>query len=472
VQAEADRAALAEYSPPGVVIDDSLTIVQFRGDTGAYLAPAAGAASFSLMKMARREIAMEVRAAVTEARRRDKPVRRPVRLENGGRRQDITIAVLPLRAAGSAGEKHYLVLFETPVRREIAASAPAADGPAADGPARGRRAGGARADDDRVRRLEHDLAMNREYLQSIIDERESANEELRSALEEIQSSNEELQSTNEELETAKEELQSTNEELTTVNEELQNRNLELVQANSDLVNLLSSVNIPILMLGSDLRIRRFTPTAERILNLIPSDVGRPLADLRLAMEIPGLDKVIGEVLDSLETRQMEVRDRSGRWYSIRIRPYRTVENKIDGVVIVVVDIDAIKRGLDDLRAARDTTQAVIEAIPEPFVVLDGKLRVRAANRAFYRSARVAPDQAEGRALFKVGQGQWNVPELRAALQDPLPADRKARDLEIDADLPRLGRRRLRLHARRLEERGDGPDLILLAMEERQPTPDA
>ena len=193
------------------------------------------------------------------------------------------------------------------------------------------------------KRLKEELEATREYLQSIIEEQRTTNEELRSANEEIQSSNEELQSINEELETAKEELQSTNEELTTVNEELQNRNDELSRANNDLNNLLSSVNIPIVMLGNDLRIRRFTPVAEKVMNLIPTDVGRPITDIKSNLRIPDLRQSVTHVIDSLEIQENQVEDNSGRWYSMRIRPYRTIDNKIDGVVIVLIDLDSRSR---------------------------------------------------------------------------------------------------------------------------------
>jgi two-component system, chemotaxis family, CheB/CheR fusion protein len=189
-------------------------------------------------------------------------------------------------------------------------------------------------------RLKEELAATRSYLQSIVEEQRTTEEELRSANEEIHSSNEELQSINEELETAKEELQSTNEELMTVNEELQNRNDELTQLNNDLNNLLSSVNIAIVMLGNDLRVRRFTPMAERAMNLIPADVGRRITDIKPNLRIPDLKGSISRVIDSLQIQEFEVEDTNGRWYSMRIRPYRTFDNKIDGVIIVLLDLDA------------------------------------------------------------------------------------------------------------------------------------
>src|SRR5205085_7125152 len=143
----------------------------------------------------------------------------------------------------------------------------------------------------------------------------------------------ELQSTNEELDTAREELQSTNEELNTVNDELRARNEELSRANADLENLLGSVQVAIVMVSRDLRIRRFTPMAERLLNLIPTDVGRPLADLRVNFIIPDLQSVIHEVMSTLSAKELEMHGRDGRWYSARIRPYKTMDNKIDGVVL-------------------------------------------------------------------------------------------------------------------------------------------
>ena len=153
------------------------------------------------------------------------------------------------------------------------------------------------AEQKELAKLREELSATRESLQAIIEEQEATNEELRSANEEITSSNEELQSTNEELETAKEELQSTNEELTTLNDELESRNAELENVNNDLHNLMASVSIPIVIVGADLRIRRFTSVAEKLLNLIPGDIGRPITDIKMRLEVPKLDKLISEVIE-------------------------------------------------------------------------------------------------------------------------------------------------------------------------------
>ena len=187
----------------------------------------------------------------------------------------------------------------------------------------------------RINKLNQELAATKEYLQSVIETQEGTNEELQSANEEILSSNEELQSTIEELETAKEELQSVNEELTTVNDELRNRNLEITQVNNDLTNLLAGIDIAVVMVGNDLTIRRFTPKAQKILGLIPGDVGRPLQNINSVISMSDFEATMLEVMSSLRPVEKDVTDRSGAHLLLRILPYRTAENKIDGALLTL-----------------------------------------------------------------------------------------------------------------------------------------
>jgi len=329
---EADRVLLARLAPAGVVIDDNMEILQFRGRTSAFLEPAPGTASFSLLKMAREGLVAELRTAIHQARKNDSSVRREnISMIADGHTQLINIDVIPF--VGPSSTRHFIVLFE-PVPPEPVSARKKGKKGAAPAPV---------AETKQTIRLRRELDATRDYLQSIIEEQEAMNEELRSANEEIQSSNEELQSTNEELETAKEELQSSNEELMTLNEELEHRNDELAHANNDLLNLLASVDLPIVMLDSGLRIRRFNPGAQRTLNLIPSDTGRSIRDLKLTLHLDDLDEMIAGVIDTLEVRELEVRDRGGRNYLLRIRPYKTADNKIDGAVLVLIDIDQLKK---------------------------------------------------------------------------------------------------------------------------------
>jgi two-component system CheB/CheR fusion protein len=200
--------------------------------------------------------------------------------------------------------------------------------------------------------LHRELSASKESVQSIIEEQEATNEELRSANEEIESSNEELQSANEELETAKEELQSTNEELTTLNEELSNRNVQMMQMNGDLNNLLASIQLPIVMVDNNLLVRRVTPAARDAFNVLQSDIGRAISDFKPNIDIPDLDQLLHDVIDTLAMRERRVSDRQGRQYSLRVRPYRTTENKIDGAVITLVDINGGGQDSDGSKAAK------------------------------------------------------------------------------------------------------------------------
>jgi two-component system CheB/CheR fusion protein len=331
---DADKALLSRYSPPGVLVNDAMEILQFRGRTSDFLAPAPGRPSFNLLKMLREGLFADVRAAISDARKRDVPVRRTgVHVTNDIGSPLVDIEVVPFMSGTQ--ERFFLVLFED-VRHD-----PLVEKVRGKGAAKGKKE--TTSDPRQVARLRRELDATREYLQSIIEEQEAMNEELRSANEEIQSSNEELQSTIEEVETAKEELQSTNEELTTLNEELASSNIELAEVNNDLQNLLASVDIPIVMLSSDRRIRRFSPGAQRLLNLVPSDVGRLMSDVRASIDLASLDSVITSVVDSLEMQQIDVRDRDGRAWLLRVRPYRTIDSKIDGAVLALHPAEPAKK---------------------------------------------------------------------------------------------------------------------------------
>ena len=275
----------------------------------------------------------------------------------------------------------------------------------------------------------------------------------------MQSANEELQSTNEELQTSKEEIHSSNEELATVNDELNHRNEELNRTNNDLVNLLGSVHMAIVMLGRDLRVRRFTPIAEKLLNLIPSDIGRPFADIRHNLDgCPELEPILTEVLNTVQPQDFDVQGKLGRWYSLRLRPYRTVDNQIDGVVMLFVDVDAAKR-------ASEYTEGIVATVREPLLVLDGNLRVRSASRAFYEKFQIAPETAANRYVFELGDRDWDIPELRRLLEEILPQNSEFKDFQVEHEFKALGKRVMSLNARRLLQAGTEDPLILLAIED-------
>ncbi len=461
LQKEADRIVLEQFAPVGVVIDNDLEIVHFRGQTSLYLEPAPGRASHNLLKMAKDGLKLELRAAVHQAINHNLAVsKKNLQItDNEGTRQ-LNFEVIPLPARG-VEERYFLILFQAATPAALPPSTEAILTQNADGttpqPANA-------ASDLEIARLRQELATTKEYLRAIIEEQEVTNQDLRAANEEILSSNEEFQSSNEELETAKEEIQATNEELNTINDEFQRRNHELTQVSNDLQNLISSTNIPILMLGSDLCIRRFTPLAQSILHLIPADIGRPLRDINHALNVPDLESQIQEVINTLKTKEQEVQDQHGHWYDLRIRPYRTLDNKIDGAMIILVDIDALKHGIEQLEYSRNYAQAIVETVREPLIVLDRNLRVFTANQSFYQTFQATTAETEQRLIFDLGNGQWNIPKLRQLLVEILPTNSQLQDFEVEHDFEQIGHKTMLLNARTMTPL-EGGDNILLAIED-------
>lgn len=351
---EADRLVLSKYSPPGVLINSLFDIIQFRGRTGPFLEPSPGQATLNLLKMAREGLVIDLRAAVHQAKKSTQTVRKTgVRLRTDGRVSEVNLEVTPIPDASSK-EIYFLVLFQTVER-------PTLPPQTLDGAPKGKKGKPSEAERE-IETLRSELAATQEDLRAIIEEQEATNEELQSANEEILSSNEELQSTNEELETAKEELQATNEELTTVNEELQNWNAELAKVNGDLTNLIESVDMVYVVLDNELRIRRFTPTAQKVLNLIPSDVGRPIGDLKPNLQVDNLPDLIQQAISKVRHREQDVRDLSGRWYSMKIQPYKTQDHRIDGAILALSDIDTLRRIQE---SARDVEQSLRSLVRQP-----------------------------------------------------------------------------------------------------------
>ncbi|MBV9618190.1 MAG: PAS domain-containing protein, partial [Verrucomicrobia bacterium] len=329
VQKVADRIMLGTYAPAGVIIDGNMMVRQFRGKTAPYLEHAAGPATLNLLHMAKAALVPDLRAAIHRASKTGQSVRKErAMIKFDSQIIEVNIEVVPFKVPTSE-TTWLLVVFDRPPDGKRAGKKKIAKSKA------GSRHG-------EVEQLREELSATKESLQAIIEEQEATNEELKSANEEIESSNEELQSTNEELETAKEELQSTNEELTTLNEELSNRNMEMIQVNSDLSNLLSSVQIPIVMVDSSLAVRRVTPAAAQVFNIRESDMGRRLSELKPAIAIPNLEGLLRDVIDTLSIRERKVRDNRGRSFLLRIRPYRTADNKIDGAVLTLLDLTAKK----------------------------------------------------------------------------------------------------------------------------------
>jgi two-component system CheB/CheR fusion protein len=441
---EADKITLTQFAPAGVLLNDALQVVQFRGRTGPYLENAPGKPTVNVLKLVREGLAFELKKSCERALKQGGPFRsQPLDVRHDGHPRKVVIEVVPIRSSFST-KPYLLVIFN---ELSVTAGKPGKPGTTLS----------AKAESRLVTQLRRELNAVREELQSVIEEQEAAQEEFKSANEEILSSNEELQSTNEELETAKEELQSANEELTTLNEELLTRNSDLGQLNSDISNLLSSISVPILMLSQELRIRRFTPSAAALLNLIPGDVGRPVTDINPNVDLPRLYQMVAEVIDTMAPRERDVRAKDGRWYSLRIRPYRTVDNKIDGATLLFVDIAAIRKGHE--------AQEIVNTIREPLLILDGKLEVKSANSAFFRVFQTDERSTVGKPLYELGNGQWNAPTLRTLLEEILPERTTVENYIVEHTFPNIGRRKMIVNARRLASEYKEDEMILMAMED-------
>ncbi|MEG4627161.1 chemotaxis protein CheB [Microcoleus sp. w1-18aA5] len=459
LQQETDQLILNRYAPASVVVNEQMKILQVRGDIDPYLRVVAGTPDLNLLAMARAGLLVELRTAIYQAQTQNVTIRRErVLLESGGRSSIVNFEVIPFQPQAAEG-RYFLVVFEEAAPRVLNFSTLPSEN---------------FEQPDLVHEIEllrqQLAAANQEktaaqaQLQAVIQDQESLNQDLKVANEEILSSNEELQSTNEELETAKEEIQATNEELTTTNDELRSRNIEQSLVNNDLINLLSSINIPILMLTNDLQIRRFTPTAQQIFSVIPTDVGRPFSDIRSTLNVPNLEQMILEVIDTLQTKEQEIQTLSGYWYNLRIRPYRTTENQIDGVVMVLLDIDALKRSARTLEEARNYAETIVETVQTPLVVLDADFRVNKANRSFYEMFQVSPSETAKSSLFELGNGQWNIPQVRWILEDILVSDVQLENFELDHLFDKIGPKTMLLNACKLE-REDQALMILLSIED-------
>ncbi|TPG67005.1 CheR family methyltransferase [Hymenobacter nivis] len=453
---------LTAYTPPAVVITPKGEILYVNGRTGKYLEPAPGVGTLNLFEMARDELRVELSGAVHQALQTQKDVtvaRARVATATGPQLVRLSVRHLegPEALAGLL-----LVAFEdqpTPRRGRRAKGEGPDEGPAA------------AASRDAAAALDQELQYTKRRLQTTVEEMESSLEELKSANEELQSANEELQSTNEEAMTNKEEMQSLNEELMTLNMQYLAKTEEFSQTASDMKNLLDATEIAIIFLDNNLTIKRFTPHVRDIINLLPSDVGRPLAHFASNLRYEHLLRDAQQVLDRLTSVEANIQTTGGAWYTMRILPYRSIDNYINGAVLTFTDVTALKQLEAQLQETARFADSLQEAVPQPSVVLDAQLCVRLANNAFAEAFGLVAADVRGQPLAALSGGAWNQPALRAQLAQLLdlahPHD-QFDGLALTANFAGLGPRRVVLYGRRLLRQGQPTGQVLLGVEVPSP----
>lgn len=442
-----EREMLNQFCPASVVVNDRGDMIHVHGRTGDYLEMAEGHVRTNVLDMARKGLTHELGSALRKLAAGTKEVNRSkVRLKTNVGYSLIDLQVRRIENPESIRGLNMITFRPSPQQAESESK----DG-----------ADTSVLEPGRLETMELELKHARETNQAGLEELETSNEELKSTNEELQSTNEELQSTNEELETSKEEMHSLNEELTTVNCELQSKVEDLSQTNDDMQNLLNSTDVATIFLDRELNINRCTDQAKKLIMIRESDLGRPISELVSNVDYSGLWDDCRSVLKTLNNVEVEVRSSDGRWHMMKIMPYRTSQNLIDGLVLTFVDISQLMAG----RKALAFAESVSNTVREPLVILDNDLRVVSTNKAFCNAFKTSEKQSAGELIYDLGSAQWDIEMLRKLLTDVLKKNDSFEDYRVSARFPKLGERSFLLNARRLDREVGLPGMILLAMEE-------
>ena len=465
LQHETEQLLIAEYAPPGVVINNNMEIVLVSGNTAPYLKLPPGRLSLNLFKMVRQEIVSDLRMMILAAKKQNARIKKEnISISDGNNHPlFLNINVIPFCMKPKNRERSFLILFE-PISKLTQLDSPKFSdiGAKTKKPTKKIIA----LKDLQIKNLNKQLTETKRYQRSLVEDYEATQEEVTSANEELQSTNEEFQSANEELETAKEELQSANEELTTLNDELQSINNELTNANSDLINLLETIDFPIIMVGVDGQIRHFTPAAGKLLNLIPSDIGRLIGNIKQNFDGLNLQALIAEVIETIAIKEQEINGDDDRYFRLQVRPYKTIDNRINGAVISFVDITLLKTHLKDSQIALNYATSIASTLPLPLVVLDEQQCFLSANQSFLQKFGMIPRNKIGLDLMSIINIKgWIFPHLRQRLIEVITKHRALKDFEIEYDFPNMGPRIMLLNAQRIKWQDELPKAVLLSIDD-------
>jgi len=452
----AEKVILQSYSPNCVIVTEHGEIIYIHGRTGKYLELTHGEAKMNIFEMAREGLQQELPALIRKVLASRKSLTATgLKIKTNGSFQLVNLTVRPIKEPAMEGA--LLLIFEEvlpeekmPVSQKVHYE---------------------KKSEKIITELEHELKSTKENLRSTIEELETSNEELKSTNEEMQSTNEEMQSSNEEMETSKEELQSLNEELITVNTELQNKNDELSVINNDMKNLLDSIDIPTIFLDNNLCIKRFTHHATKVINLIPSDIGRPINHIATNLKYEKFIEDAKEVLATLVYKEIELQTNDGVWYQMRILPYRTTSNIIDGLVVTFTHIHKLKSAYQEIhklnqevQLAREYSDNIVDTVRDSLLILDKNLKVLSANRSYYKLFHTVSEKTVGKFVYELEDNNWDIPELRKLLEEIIPENSFFEDYEVEYKFKKIGKRKLLLNAREIFQGDKESQLILLAIQ--------
>jgi two-component system CheB/CheR fusion protein len=452
----AEKVILQNYSPDCVIITGNGDIVYIHGKTGRYLELTDGEAKMNIFEMARIGLKQELPALIRKVSSARKGLTSEgIKIKPNGKTLLINLTVTPIKEP-SEMRGFFLILFEEVLQQKKDST--------------NKKVHYDKKSEKIIKDIEHELKITKENLRSTIEALETSNEELKSTNEELQSTNEEMQSSNEELETSKEELQSLNEELITVNTELQNKNDELSGINNDMKNLLDSIDIPTIFLDRNLLIKRFTSHATKVVNLISSDIGRPINHMSTNIQYDKLVEDATEVLRTLIRKEVEVQTKDGTWYQMRILPYRTSKNVIDGLVVTFTHIHKIKVAYEEIQKlnqeiqlAQEYSNNIIDTVRDSLLILGKDLKVLSANRSFYKMFNTVSEKTVGKFVYDLQDNNWDIPELRKLLEEIIPESSFFEDYEVEYNF-KDGKRKLLLNAREIFQGDKESQLILLAIQ--------
>jgi two-component system CheB/CheR fusion protein len=430
------EALLRHFNASVVLIDSESMILYFHGQTEKYLGHPKGVARLNLLTMIGAGngggiISAKLRKAISQALQKDEPVRLAQVALPQARTPVANLTVMRL-GDRSGGDKLLAVIFEDAQPPPVVSQAATAE------------------EAPLVAQLENEIKALGAELRTNADSYYSATEEIRAANEEMTAMNEELQSANEELESSQEELQSLNEELTTVNSQLNEKVSELTETNDDLTNVMAAIDMATLFLDSELRIRRFTPRATDLFSLLDSDMGRPISNITHRFTDADLTADMNNVIKTLVPLEKELQASDGRWYTLRILPYRTRDNRIAGVVVTFANVNRLKEAESHLLSERNYAELIIETMRHPLLVLDANLHVLTVNRAFSETFQMGEEPLRGRKIYDLGNRQWDIPHLRMLLEEIIPKDSVFDDFRVEHDFQHIGRKVMLISGRRIE----------------------